>query len=428
MWSLADGRRAGTLALIHRRLLSAAAGRSGLDMIRKNCCAFTLDGALSLMLTSYGLQHDSEMKKLVGTCGGSSSNNNSSSSKSSGSQKQSNSSGGSSSSSRQSSMMAFMVKSSSTSTGSGSSRGSPAGTSANSTSATMHDAEGRMQYLRFANLDILHTYVPNNGTKAESHARRRTFDENMRRFLAARQRILEKADDANRPIMWLGDLNVARTYLDGTHHRINSDGTAADEYWTDERRCYAKNQVPRGPRSKDDMGIPGFTPNERRRFENTLSEANLVDVWRHLHPTGVTSDILPYLGRHGGTAERNPWDRANYTWRGTTGRNQAVARYQGKGQRIDYFLISRNAVVGGDGDGGRVVSCDILGYGEQREGYFCGSDHCPIVLVMKDAAVAAVADGRDGTCSSKGDNGDGDRKLPAKEKAAPAEKDIIDLT
>mmetsp|Transcript_21237 Transcript_21237/g.47422 ORF Transcript_21237/g.47422 Transcript_21237/m.47422 type:complete len:293 (-) Transcript_21237:37-915(-) len=203
---------------------------------------------------------------------------------------------------------------------------------------------------------------------------------------------------------------------------------AADEYWTDERRCYAKNQVPSGPRSKDDMGIPGFTPNERRRFENILSEANLVDIWRHLHPAGVASDILPYLGRHGGTAERNPWDRANYTWRGTTGRNQAVARYQGKGQRIDYFLISRSAVGDGDGDGGRVVSCDILGYGERREGYFCGSDHCPIVLVMKDDASAAAAAGGKGRCSSKGDNGDDDRKLPAKEKAAPAEKDIIDLT
>jgi len=447
IWSLADGRRAGTLALVHRRLLSspAAAGcssssgsGSGSDMIRKNFCAFTLDGALSLLLASYGLDDDSEMKKLVGTCGGGGSDGTRNGS--SGSQKRSSSSsGGGGSGSKQSSMMAFMVKPSSTTTASASgSRASAAGTSTDTTStsasATTHDAEGRMQYLRFATLDILHTYVPNNGTKAESHARRRAFDENVRRFLSARQRILERADDVNRPIMWLGDLNVARTYLDGTHYRIiDSDGTttaaaAADEYWTDERRCYAKNQVPRGPRSKDDVGIPGFTPNERRRFESILSEANLVDIWRHLHPAGVASDILPYLGRHGGTSERNPWDRANYTWRGTTGRNQAVARYQGKGQRIDYFLISRSAVGDGDGDGGRVVSCDIMGYGERREGYFCGSDHCPIVLVMKDDASAAAAGGGKGRYGSNGDNGDDDRKLPAKEKAAPAEKDIIDLT
>lgn len=47
------------------------------------------------------------------------------------------------------------------------------------------------------------------------------------------------------------------------------------------------------------------------------------------------------------------------------GRNhrQAVARYQGKGQRIDYALLSRDAVAEG-----RVVSCDILGWGERREG------------------------------------------------------------
>jgi hypothetical protein len=52
------------------------------------------------------------------------------------------------------------------------------------------------------------------------------------------------------------------------------------------------------------------------------------------------------------------------------------ARYQGKGQRIDYFLLSNHAM-------DRVESCHILGYGELREGFFCGSDHCASLLVLK---------------------------------------------
>lgn len=52
--------------------------------------------------------------------------------------------------------------------------------------------------------------------------------------------------------------------------------------------------------------MPDFTPNERRRFEETLREARLVDVWRHLHPAGVATEVVPYLGlRGGGTTERN---------------------------------------------------------------------------------------------------------------------------
>ena len=52
-----------------------------------------------------------------------------------------------------------------------------------------------MQFLRFANTDLLHTYVPNNGRTVESNKRRRLFDLAVRQFLSIRKRILVKAED-----------------------------------------------------------------------------------------------------------------------------------------------------------------------------------------------------------------------------------------
>ena len=407
VWSLAQGRNAGTLSLVRKT---------------NNCkdwTAFTLGGSLILMMAAYGLDKDADLVKLVQDFANSSSAQNGSSSSNIGS--------------KQSSMMAFMKKQPSASSNA-SSAGLP--------SPTKHDAEGRMQFLRFAGMDLLHTYVPNNGRTVESNLRRRSFDLAVRRFLSLRKRILTEAGDAARPIIWAGDLNVARTHLDGTHHAIDPATGKVTEYWTDESKCYSRKDVANADmnRPKGDVGIPGFTPNERLRFEQTLKEANLKDVWRELHPDGVVTAKVPHLGRHGGSDEQSVWNVANYTWRGTQGRNQAMGRYQGKGQRIDYFLISDDDV-GEDGGNSRVVSCDILGYGEERLGFFAGSDHAPVVLVLKSGG----GDGNEKRTNSSAhaehetdyDTDDGeefeDRKLPATKKAKVAKdvsagKEVIDLT
>ena len=92
----------------------------------------------------------------------------------------------------------------------------------------------------------------------------------------------------------------------------------------------------------------------------------------------------------------------------------------------------------------QVVSCDILGYGEAREGFFCGSDHCPVVLVLKSKC-SGVDDGDKKEASTHDDQetdydtddddvgGYDDRKMPAKKKAKvensiPPGKEVIDLT
>lgn len=411
IWSLAPGRNAGTLSLVK----TAQAGTKSQEWT-----AFTLGGALSLMMSAYGLNKDADLVKSVQEFGSSTSGESGTSS--TGGQKQA-------------TMAMFMKKPTC--------KPSSSNASAVLPSPTKHDAEGRMQFLRFASMDLLHTYVPNNGRTVDSNKRRRLFDLAVRLFLSIRKQILAKAGDASRPIIWAGDLNVARTYLDGTHHTINPGSGAVSEYWTDENKCYSRKDVANADPNRQkpgDIGIPGFTPNERSRFEQTLKEAFMKDVWRELHPKGVNSSKLPYLGRNGGTDEVDQWSRANYTWRGTQGRNQAMGRYQGKGQRIDYFLISDD-----EGDAlERVVNCNILGYGEAREGFFCGSDHCPVVLVLKNDGSGANDDEKKKASSNDehetdydtdDDDADGcaDRKMPANKKAKvansiPAGKEVIDLT
>ena len=92
----------------------------------------------------------------------------------------------------------------------------------------------------------------------------------------------------------------------------------------------------------------------------------------------------------------------------------------------------------------QIVSCDILGYGEAREGFFCGSDHCPVVLVLKSND-SVVDDGGKMKASTNSDHetdydtdddeggGYNDRKMPATKKAKVSDnisagKEIIDLT
>lgn len=58
--------------------------------------------------------------------------------------------------------------------------------------------------------------------------------------------------------------------------------------------------------------------------------------------------------------------------------NSYASKYEGKGQRLDYFLLSPSSLMKDV-----VESCDILGYGASREGLFCGSDHCATMLRLK---------------------------------------------
>lgn len=332
VWSLADTKYAGTLTFVHRRL-------PALDV--KSQCAFSVDWAVDLLMTKFKVT-----RKQVGLSE-TPATTLAASKRSDSSPKVV----------KQMSMKAFFApkpKAISTTTTAPSCTGT-------------HHPEGRFQFFCFSDMDVLQTYVPNNGTKAESFRRRRDWDEAMLQFLKDRRTILEHCQQTERPLLWCGDFNVARDYKDGTHWEERPDGSIY-EFWTDSEKCFVgkKASVPT-PDDPDDVGIPSFTAAERRRFAALLKEGDFVDAWRALHPNGVTDSTLP------------KWDRPDYTWRGHLAKTNAYnAKFQGKGQRLDYFLLSPSKLIKS------VQTCQILGYGEQREGHYCGSDHCAALLLLND--------------------------------------------
>jgi hypothetical protein len=54
-----------------------------------------------------------------------------------------------------------------------------------------HHHEGRFQFFAFDDMDLIQTYVPNNGTKEESFQRRRQWDQDILDMLLARRAILQ---------------------------------------------------------------------------------------------------------------------------------------------------------------------------------------------------------------------------------------------
>lgn len=89
--------------------------------------------------------------------------------------------------------------------------------------------------------------------------------------------------------------------------------------------------------------VSGFLPEERKWFQNFL-EVGFIDTFRYLHPNAK---------------ERYSW----WSYREN-------ARIGNRGWRIDHICVSRGLEK-------RIVSADIL---EQC----MGSDHCPVVLELKD--------------------------------------------
>ena len=113
-----------------------------------------------------------------------------------------------------------------------------------------HDQEGRLVVVDMPLFTFCNVYVPNSGQKLERLAYR--TDEWDKDFLAFMQ---EKQKD--RPVLWLGDLNVAHTNL---------------EVWNDGAKHLPKQA--------------GVTPQERASFQAQL-DAGFVDAFRQLHPTAA---------------------------------------------------------------------------------------------------------------------------------------------
>lgn len=196
-------------------------------------------------------------------------------------------------------------------------------------------ASRRSQILaEFETFDVLAVYAPNNGNDEAAFELRVAWDKALLHELSTR----------SKPIIWIGDLNCAAEEVDVTHPAWFA------------KQCY-QGDLP------DMRGQPGFTSGERKRFREIISAARLIDAHRHLHPH--TSKDPP------------PADGPHYTWRGSPPIHQPVARYHGKGMRIDYGFVAQDLVP-------RLVEAEILGRGADRH-VFMGSDHSPIRLVLRPA-------------------------------------------
>ncbi|KAL7462690.1 hypothetical protein ACHAXS_003062 [Conticribra weissflogii] len=112
-----------------------------------------------------------------------------------------------------------------------------------------HDGEGRVITVEYPLFYLTNVYVPNSGQKLDRLTYRTSqWDTD---FL---QKMKQYESEGNKPVIWLGDLNVAYdekdTWNEGAKHLVKSAGT---------------------------------TPEERASFAKQL-EGGFVDAFRHLHP------------------------------------------------------------------------------------------------------------------------------------------------
>lgn len=144
------------------------------------------------------------------------------------------------------------------------------------------DPEGRLVILEFPTFILVGVYVPNagqtdSGTRypKRHHYRTKEWDIQFRGLCSSLER--------KKPVIVMGDLNVAHTEMDV--HNPNKNTRHA-----------------------------GFTIEERENFDNLLNSTTLVDVWRLKHPAKVQYSYFDY---------------------------RTKARMRNAGWRIDYALVSK---------------------------------------------------------------------------------------
>ena len=136
-----------------------------------------------------------------------------------------------------------------------------------------HTDEGRVITLEYSDFYYVTAYVPNAQDGLKRIDYRIEFEDDMREYLIHL--------DEKKPVVYCGDLNVARTELD------------------------LKNP-------KSNVGNPGFSPEERAKITELLS-AGFTDTFRYLHPEEIKYSWWSYRFR---------------------------AREKNAGWRIDYFIVS----------------------------------------------------------------------------------------
>eukprot|EP00510_Aplanochytrium_minuta_P002939 CAMPEP_0184006190 /NCGR_PEP_ID=MMETSP0954-20121128/525_1 /TAXON_ID=627963 /ORGANISM="Aplanochytrium sp, Strain PBS07" /LENGTH=335 /DNA_ID=CAMNT_0026284651 /DNA_START=21 /DNA_END=1025 /DNA_ORIENTATION=- len=133
--------------------------------------------------------------------------------------------------------------------------------------------EGRFQFIQFKDFDLVNTYVPNCGWTKEQKLVRQEWDEDMKLLLSKRK------EKTSKPLIWTGDLNVAHTSFDSTNEHFFRNEWDRDSKRHSSKESYNLAIPP------EDRGIPGFSDNERKRFQDLLDTGELFDAWRKINPT-----------------------------------------------------------------------------------------------------------------------------------------------
>lgn len=137
-----------------------------------------------------------------------------------------------------------------------------------------HDHEGRVITLEFENFYLVNVYVPNSQDELKRLDYRLRWEDDFLAYV--------RALDEKKPVIYTGDLNVARLEIDLKNPRTN-------------RRS------------------AGFTDEERAKIENVLA-AGFVDSFRYFYPE----------------------QEGIYSWWSY----RFKARERNAGWRIDYFIVS----------------------------------------------------------------------------------------
>lgn len=177
-----------------------------------------------------------------------------------------------------------------------------------------HDGEGRAITLDFPLFSMTNLYVPNSGQKLERLSyRTEEWDRDLLNYMK------EKEKQRQRPVIWLGDLNVAPT---------------GRETWNEGAKHLVKNA--------------GTTPEERKSYFQQLNSGPYIDAFTKLHPEA----------------------KGHYTYWS----QRAGNRQPNKGLRLDFFICSSQLFE--EGNDAVIRDCYMLP--DQM-----GSDHCPVVLEIE---------------------------------------------
>ncbi|WP_409305849.1 exodeoxyribonuclease III [Peribacillus sp. SCS-155] len=154
------------------------------------------------------------------------------------------------------------------------------------------EAEGRIITLEYEKFYLVNVYTPNSKRDLSRLEYRLSWEEEIREHLVEL--------DAEKPVIYCGDLNVAHNEID------------------------LKNP-------KSNMKNSGFTPEERQKM-STLLESGFIDTYRYLYPT----------------------QEGVYTWWSY----MAKVRERNIGWRIDYFIASEKLA---QSIADAQIHCDIMG-------------------------------------------------------------------